>query len=182
MVKYDPTFKLAVVKAYLSGEGGYVTLAKRFNIRSGKSVSQWVKIYQAFGEKALEWKSKNKTYSVQFKLDVLNYKIRTGKSYQDVAIAFGMTERSLIVNWMRAWKQKGVDGLSKPKGCPSMSKKKSNKPKKKLTREQELEKENELLRVENAYLKKLRALGVDIPSRLRKQNQESSRNSEKSSD
>ena len=67
MVKYDPTFKLAVVKAYLSGEGGYVTLAKRFNIRSGKSVSQWVKIYQAFGEKALEWKSKNKTYSVQFK-------------------------------------------------------------------------------------------------------------------
>jgi len=60
-----------------------------------------------------------------------------------------------------------------------MSKKKSNKPKKKLTRERELEEEIELLRAENAYLKKLRALGIDIPSRLRKQNHESSRNSEK---
>src|SRR5699024_1755774 len=51
----------------------------------------------------------------------------------------------------------------------------SNKPKKrnqkikKLTKEQKLEREVELLRAENAYLKKLRASGINIPSRLRKQ-------------
>ena len=124
MAKYDLAFKLAVVKAYLDGKGGYVTLAKGFNIGSSKSISQWVKIYQAFGENALEWNFKHKTYSVQFKLDVLNYKMRTGKSYQDVAIVFSMAERSLIANWMRVWKQKGIDGLSKTKGRSSMSKKK----------------------------------------------------------
>jgi len=53
---------------------------------------------------------------------------------------------------------------------------------KKFTHERELERENELLRAELAYLKKLRALGIDIPSRLRKQNYESSRTSEKNSD
>ena len=39
--------------------------------------------------------------------------------------------------------------------------------KKKLTREQELEHENELLRAELAFIKKLRALGMDVPERLK---------------
>jgi transposase len=71
---------------------------------------------------------------------------------------------------MRVWRKEGTIGLSKPKGRPTMSKKKSkqNIKSKKLTREQELEQENELLRAENAYLKKLRASGINIPSRLQK--------------
>lgn len=182
MAKYDYAFKLTVVKAYLNDEGGYVALAKRFNIASDRTVAVWVNMYRAFGDKALKKRFKNKSYPVQFKLDVLNYKLRTGKSYQNVAIAFGMTEPSIIVNWYKAWVQDGIDGLSRPKGRPFMSKKKLNQNRKKLTREEELEKENELLRAENAYLKKLRALGIEIPSRLRKQNHESSRNSEKNFD
>lgn len=182
MAKYDFAFKLAILKAYLNGEGGYATLAKRFNIPSHNTVKKWVEMYKAFGESALERKWKNKTYTVQFKLDALNYKLTTGKSYQDVAIHFDMTEPSLLARWYQTWSKDGVEGLSRPKGRPSMSKKKSSKSKIKLTREQELEKEIELLRAENAYLKKLRALGINIPSRLRKQNHESSQNSEKSSD
>jgi|SRR5699024_66782 len=182
MSKYDLGFKLAVVRAYINGEGGYRIISKKFNISSHNMVKKWVKSFQAYGETGLERKFKNKTYSVQFKLDVLNYKLRTGKSYQDVAITFGMTEPALLASWMYTWQKDGVEGLSKPKGRPTMSKKKPNKQKKKLTREQELERENELLRAENAYLKKLRALGIDIPSRLRKQNHESSRNFEKNSD
>ncbi|MDR4890051.1 hypothetical protein RGU12_21375 [Fredinandcohnia sp. QZ13] len=58
---------------------------------------------------------------------------------------------------------------------------KKNKNEKKLTKEQQLLKEIELLSAENAYLKKLRASGVNIPSRLLKQNTGSSTNSEKNS-
>ena len=47
-----------------------------------------------------------------------------------------------------------------------MGKNKSVK-KKKLTRDQELEHENELLRAEIAFLKKLRAWGMYIPERLK---------------
>ena len=182
MAKYDLAFKLVTVHAYLNGEGGYSYLSKKFNIPSTSTLRKWVKVYKKYGQPGLERQFENKTYSVQFKLDALNYKLRTGESYQDVAIKFGMTNPSLLARWMYTWQKDDIEGLSKPKGRPSMSKNKNNKPKKKLTREQELEKENELLRVENAYLKKLRALGIDIPSRLRKQNQESSRNSEKNSD
>lgn len=184
MAKYDLAFKLAVVKAYLAGEGGYKTIANKFGIPSKKTVIKWVKAYQILGKSALERREDYKTYSVQFKLDVLHYKLRTDESYQDVALKFGIFEPSIVANWMRIWNKEGVNGLSKSRGRPPVSKKteKQNKKDRKLTKEQKLERENELLRAENAYLKKLRASGINIPSRLRKQSQESSTNSEKSSD
>lgn len=127
MAKYNLAFKLVVVKAYLSGQGGYVTIAKKFNIASDSTVSKWVKVYQTIGVSGLERRYINRSYTVQFKIDVLDYKLRTGKSYQEVANAYGMTEPSLLANWMRAWKKDGMEGLSKPKGRPTMSKKKDRK-------------------------------------------------------
>ncbi|WP_330949766.1 helix-turn-helix domain-containing protein [Virgibacillus sp. MG-45] len=182
MAKYDLAFKLAVVQAYLAGEGGYSTIAKKYGIPSNSTVEKWVNVYKHLGESGLKRRVTNKIYSVQFKLNALDYKLRTGESYQEVALKFNITEPSILASWMYTWQNEGIGGLSKVKGRPTMSKKKPMTSKKELTKEQELEREVELLRAENAYLKKLRALGVDIPSRLRKQNHESSTNSEKNSD
>src|SRR5699024_12289832 len=95
----------------------------------------------------------------------------TDEPYLDIASKFGLNEPAVIANWLWTWQQQGTDGLSKLKGRPTMSNKskKQNQKIKKLTREQKLEREVELLRAENAYLKKLRASGINIPSRLRKQ-------------
>ena len=169
MAKYNFEFKLAVVNAYLAGEGGYKSLAEQFSIANKSTVTKWVKIYEAMGEAGLKRRKTDKSYSVQLKSDVLQYKLRTEESYQSVALKFGIHEPSIIANWMRIWREKGIDGLSKPKGRPSMNKKKKQKKDDKmLTKEQQLEREIELLRAENAYLKKLRASGINIPSRLRK--------------
>lgn len=54
--------------------------------------------------------------------------------------------------------------------------------KKSITREQALERENELLRAELAFIKKIQALGMDVPERLQNEMPESSTNSEASSD
>lgn len=169
MAKYDFEFKLAVVNAYLANEGGYKTLADRFAISNKSIVRKWVKVYEGMGKQGLKRRKTHKTYSVQFKLDVLQYKLRTEESYQDVALKFDIHESSIIANWMCIWRKEGIDGLSKQKGRPSMSKKKKQKKNgNTLTREKQLEREIELLRAENAYLKKLRASGINIPSRLRK--------------
>lgn len=152
MAKYNFEFKLEVVTAYLAGKGVYKSLANQFSISDKSTVRKWVKVYEAMGESGLKRRKSHKTYSVQFKLDVLQYKLRTEESHQDVAL-----------------NKEGIDGLSKPKGRPPMSKKKRQKKNDNtLTREQQLEREIELLRAENAYLKKLRASGINIPSRLRK--------------
>jgi transposase len=173
MVKYDEGFKQQVVDAYLAGEGGYSYIAKKFGVRSKTNVRKWVSAFKQLGKDGLLRKKLKTTYPVQFKLDVLNYKLKTGESFESVALEFGIHEPPLIVNWMNSWQKEGVEGLSKIRGHPLMS----NKPKKKeserkLTKEQQLEKEIELLRAENAYLKKLRASGINIPSRLLKQNRE----------
>jgi len=169
MTKYNLKLKLAVVNAYLAGEGGYGYLAKQFSIANKCTVRKWIKTYKSMGESGLKQRKSHKNYPVHFKMDVLQYKLTTRESYQKVALKFDIHEPSIIANWLRVWRKDGFDGLSKPKGRPSMSKNKDQKKDKKaLTKEQKLEREIELLRAENAYLKKLRASGINIPSRLRK--------------
>lgn len=182
MSKYDKEFKQRVVDAYLAGEGGYRTLAKRFGVKSKTNIRKWVSAFQQFGQYGLLNKEIKTTYPVPFKLDVLNYKLRTGDSFEEVARKFGIHEPPMISNWLGKWQREGIEGLSKQKGCPTLSKKPGKKSTtKEFTKEQQLEREIELLKAENAYLKKLRASGINIPSRLLKQNLGSSMNLEKNS-
>src|SRR5699024_10378528 len=81
-----------------------------------------------------EGKKKNKKYPVQFKVSVIEYKLRTGESFNNIALHFDIPEPSLIYSWYKLWQSKGIDGLSKPKGRPSMSKKPKKKTDKKLTK------------------------------------------------
>ena len=152
MVKYDEGFKRKVVHAYLAGEGGYAALATRFEIPSKTNIRKWVSAFKEYGKQGLVTKETSASYPVQFKLDVLNYKLRTRDSFEEVARKFGMTEPSMIINWLRKWQIEGVEGLSKSKGRPSMSNDQKNKKnEKKLSKEQQLLKQIELLRAENAY-------------------------------
>src|SRR5699024_7507908 len=127
MAKYDLAYKLKTVEAYLAGEGGYLTIAKKYDVPRESNIRKWVRI-----------KMKNRKYPVQFKLDVIEYKLRTGDSFNNFALHFDIPEPSLILSWYKVWQCKGKDGLSKPKGRPSMSKKPKKKTDKKLTKEQQL--------------------------------------------
>jgi transposase len=103
-------------------------------------------------------------------MDVLHYRKTTGASLVETGNTFGIHEPSLIAAWEKKFREGGREALSKPKGRPSknMSKKQKRAYKKKeLTREQQLEQEVELLKIENEYLKKLQAFQKD-PSLLEK--------------
>lgn len=184
MAKYDAEFKFQVVQAYLDGKGGYRIIAKRFGIPNKSLVEQWVRQYKEFGYKGIERRKKKKKYSMNFKMDVLNYYYQSGLSLLDVAVKFDIPSPTRIRSWEKEYSAHGIDGLKpKQKGRPFMSKQSKRKifiPKK-MTREQELEHENELLRAELAFIKKLRALGMNIPNRLKNEMPESSTPSEKNS-
>jgi len=160
VAKYSEEFKMKLVVEYLDGNIGYGSLAKKYNMGSQTPIRDWVKSYESQGMDGLKRRKTKREYSVQFKLDTIQFMLNTGASYLDTAVHFNLNNPSLITRWMKELHEQGVEGLiPKPKGRPSMSKK-PNKQKKKeeknLTRE-ELERENELLRLENAYLKKLKA-------------------------
>ena len=161
MVKYREDFKLRIVKEYVEGSLGYTLLAQKYGIPSSTPIKRWVRAYQAFGEEGLRKKQSNQVYSVQFKMDVLHFMKQTGASYQDTAIQFKMNNPSLITTWNHRFLKKGVAGLEeRAKGRLLMSKKPKNRTEtqaKLPSREEQLERENELLRLEVAYLKKLKA-------------------------
>lgn len=179
MAKYSQGFKLKIVQEYIKGKFGYDLLAQKYGIPSPTPIKHWVRAYKAFGEEGLQRKTKSEDYPVQFKLDVLNFMKQTGASYLDTAIRFNMNNPSLIATWNSKFSKEGVEGLKHPKGRPTMSKKPKAKIEKTSSREEQLERENEQLRLEVAYLKKLKAFRENPDAFLEKHKQLSPSNLKK---
>lgn len=186
MSKYSAQFKIMVVQEYQEGKLGYKLLAKKYGIKAHTQVIHWVKNYEKFGTEGLMRKERNTVYSFQFKLDVLRFMERTGSSVNETALQFGLTNPPMITAWKKIFLEDGAEGLDRPKGRSPMSNKAKNSKNKqkeeKLTNEQKLKRENELLRLEVEYLKKLRAFQMDPEGYLEKHKQRYHTNSKKNSD
>ena len=86
MAKYSFKFKLQVVQAYLTGEGSYNYLSKKYGILSENDIRKWVNAYKAFGKDGLMWSRKIESYSFEFKLHVVELYLTTEVSYQELAL------------------------------------------------------------------------------------------------
>ena len=184
MAKYSEQFKLMLVREYQKGKVGYNLLAEKHNMTSSSPIKRWVKLYEKFGMDGLMRKKDKQTSPVQFKLDVLSFMKRTGSSEMETALHFGLTNPPMITAWKKAFQEGVIEGLNKIKGRPSMSdkaKNKKNTESKEMSYEQKLERENELLRLEVEYLKKLRAFQTDPKGYLEKHKQRYQSNSKKPS-
>lgn len=186
MVKYSDEFKLIVVREYLNGSLGFKLLVRKYEMKSHSQLRNWVNIYKKHGVVGLSRKKNNEVYSVQFKLDVLSFMKRAGASLTETALHFGLTNPSMIASWNRKILEGGAEALHKPKGRPAMSDKAKNSKQTiqqdEISREQKLERENELLRLEVEYLKKLKVFQMDPKGYLEKHKQRYHSNSKKSSD
>jgi transposase len=186
MAKYGEEFKLMVVREYKKGKLGAKSLARKHGIKAYSQLERWINLYEKFGEEGLKRKNHKETYSVQFKLDVLSFMKRTGSSETETALHFGLTNPPMISSWRKSFLEGGAEALDRPKGRPPMSDKAKNRKNKptnenEMTYEQRLERENELLRLEVEYLKKLRAFQMDPEGYLEKHKQRYHLNSKKPS-
>ena len=168
MAKYSFDFKLKVVNDYLSGGGGYLDLAKKYQGLTYGQIRYWVNAYQRFGAIGLQRKRQNTVYDSNFKLNAVNLYLTSEKSYREVANQLGLNNPAMIARWVLDYRQKGNLAFSKSRGRPrkgakvsnsEIKKKNSNKERSELERQlAEAQKENLYLRVENEYLKGLRRL------------------------
>ena len=171
MAKSSFELKLKIVHDYLSDQRSTTFLAKKYRVKSHSQIGKWINAYKELGEEGLLRSRKNKNYSVQFKLDAIELYLTTELSYQEIANLLKMNNPSLVANWLSVYRKFGIDGLSKQKGHPpTMSKKKSNELKP-LPSDQsqlyKLEKENRMLKIENAYLKELRRLRLEDEQKMK---------------
>ena len=159
-VKYDYAFKLECVQLVLEEHNSVNFVSKQKGLHHS-NLSKWVELYKLYGNTGLLSK-KNQSYSIDFKLNVLQVIDKEYLSLIEACFRFDIPSESVIIKWQKDFANFGIKGLlPKSKGKPkSMSdyKRKKRKSDKPLTREEELLLENEKLRCENALLKKLQAL------------------------
>ena len=191
MSKYSFEFKKKVVLAYLNGEGGYSYLSKTYAVPAKKSIEQWVHNYQTFGDEGLLPSRKHDMYSFEKKLSVVELYLSSEISYQDLAQQEGITNPSMITNWVNRFRAAGPDALrphkrGRKKTLDKLGKNTKTAPLKKSSIDtstehvKELEDELLKLRIENAFLKELRRLRLEDEAKMRER-QESSAVSEDSS-
>ncbi|MEZ7507365.1 helix-turn-helix domain-containing protein [Flavobacterium sp. Arc2] len=159
-VKYDYAFKLECVKLVTNEHYSCASVSNKKDT-SESNIRKWVSFYREYGKVGL-LPRRNRVYSIDFKQKVLLSIDRDSLSLREARLKFNIPTDSTIIKWKRDFVNFGLKGLEpKPKGRQkSMSnfKRKKRKSDKPLTREEELLLENEALRCELDFLKKLQAL------------------------
>ena len=161
MLKYDEQFKRRVVEEYLGGEASFGAIARRFSLDKSM-LRRWVASYQQHGQAGL--KSKRTRYDAEFKLEVVQRMKREGLSIRQVMALFNIRSPQSVTEWAHLYDAGGIAAWA-PRPRDPLRKMTTRQPAQatgnesadKRTRE-ELLKENEYLRAEVAYLKKLDAL------------------------
>lgn len=145
-MKYSKEFKIQVVKKYLNGE--FIDSFGDGNRRTvTKSIRKWVRLYEIHGEEGLSHRRRKKT--IEEKRLAIE-KVLNGESIKSVAYSLGV-EHAVVSKWMKLYQQGGIKGieLSHNSGRPPNMKRFATGRKSRA----ELEKENEYLKAEIAYLK-----------------------------
>ena len=168
MAKYSCEFKRMVVNEYLSGLGGWNYLSQKYSLPRSL-IQRWVSTYRHFGDDGLRRSRQKKDYTFEFKLHVVELYLSSELSYQTLASQVGMTNSTLITQWVNNYRAAGPEALK-----PQKKGRKRTMDKEKVIREiedgdseehkellKQLQEENLRLRIENAFLKEARRLRLE---------------------
>ncbi|MDA2639124.1 IS3 family transposase [Bacillus cereus] len=156
--KYTFELKRNAVEHYLNTNDSFKVTARKYKINYSL-LKEWVARAKEQGIDSL--KSKCTRYDIRFKMDVLNYMNNTGASPLQAAAMFNIPSASTVRKWRRVLESQGIDALRQSsKGYSTVKKKEDIAPKEKqnVNSQNDLRKEIEYLRMENAYFKKVTRL------------------------
>lgn len=149
--KLSQTQRERAVDLFEEGYGSQA-VANRLGVKRNQ-VRRLEKRFRLHGRLCLVSKPTRTQYSFDTKMEILR-RFKAGELKSDLAEEFGLSSPDLISHWVWQVNKGGSDALRpKPKGRP-----KSSARPVPLTEEDKLRRENELLKAELAYLKKLRDL------------------------
>ena len=167
MSKYSNELKLEIVKYCIEEYHSKYNAAKKFNIPSPTLIDGWLRKYKEHGIEGII-KQKKSSYSGDFKQNVVEYMHANHISATETAIKFRI-QTDVVLKWERIYYEEGPQALYKERRgrTKKMSSKKINKKKLDKNVEEDLIAENQRLRMENEYLKKLNAL---VQERVKREN------------
>lgn len=160
--KYSKELKLSAIKDYESGKYSLKDVIDKYEISDTHVLRKWIKKYNGHSETKEARKGRTKTMTKgrntewRERIDIVLDCLAKGKDYQTTADLYKVSYQQ-VYQWVQKYESKGVDGLKDGRG--------RNKTEEELTPEEKtnieikrVEKENERLRAENAFLKKLKEI------------------------
>lgn len=177
MANYSLKFKLKIINESKKGKNSVNNIAK-INKISSSTLQNWIKLFDKKGIDGISRTRINNKYNQDFELMIVKEYLTSEISYSDLAIKYNIPNYSLIAAWKLEYEKNGIMGLqNKKRGrSPTMTiedTKKDNRSKQeKIDDKQkikELETKLEILRAQNALLKKYQALGIPIPESMLKE-------------
>ena len=170
-MKFTIEDKLKIIELREQGMG-YNAIAKQFDVQYS-TIRRMLSRYELHGLEGIKHPFKNRKYSAEFKLEVIN-RVFQGESKTRLAAEYNLPGAGTIVLWVKKYEELGYNGLEgkqgRPRGRPKIMTKKEKKNTPLTNEEREelirLRKEKEYLEMENEILKKLDAL---VKMRLKQQ-------------
>ena len=167
MSKYSKELKLQVIKYYIEEHHSYSECCQKFKIPDKSQIRKWVHKYELYGIEGVMKRLKS-SYDGKFKQDVIKYMHTNHLSATETANYFRLAGADVVLKWERIYYEEGPQALyEERRGRPIKMKDVSKKKKLDKQVEEDLIAENQRLRMENEYLKKLNAL---VQERIKREN------------
>lgn len=164
MKKYNIELKKKVIKEYEETEISLNEIAKKYDIKSPKSIREWIRKYKLYGINEIE-STKSNEYPLDLKQNVIKYALTEDLNFRELADKFGIRDPKTVSEWVRKFQEETnfpKINLTIDLKEEYLSMKKNNK-KKDYSKEEieDILEENLHLRIENDYLKELRRLALE---------------------
>ena len=147
--------KVQIYELRKQGES-FRQLSNQFGINIS-NLRYMIKLIDRYGIEIAK-KGKNRYYSPELKEEIINNVLLKGHSLRSVSLDYVLPDPSLLKNWIAQYKKNGYTIVEKTRGRAAKTGRKRKKTWEEMTELERLQEENERLRTEVAYLKKLKEL------------------------
>lgn len=159
--KYTKETKLAAVLDYLAGKGSLQTVCEKHKIRSVRQLRDWLKVYNRHEDFRTytggSHMTKGRDTASEERIEIVKACIASGNNYGSTALKYQVSYQQ-VYTWTKKYREMGEAGLEDRRGYRAGTLP-SRTPEEKLRdRIAQLERENYVLEMENALLKKAKEL------------------------